>query len=163
MTKTVSGARRRLYPNVSCITVPADAGPYDYEDISHFDVPLETYCDGNLTGSRLVLELLKAAREDEDFDILTPIIEQAAAEAAKADNPAHDMGSKRGAAIGFFFALQDVFKHAAERLDCAEVFKSNFDFYEQDLEQQLAKMRATNSALIFSISKPVPTTQGATA
>lgn len=158
-TLTSSGARRRLYPTISCITVSADASEYDFKTASYFDVPDEDYVSGNLTGTKIVLELINAAVQDECFDWLTAVVTDATKEMERGDADP-EAPSKHGAAVGFLGTLQDVFIMAASSLDFKPIFKTTFNYHERELEERLSALRVSNAQMISSLSN---LTQGATA
>lgn len=145
-----SARRKRLYPNISCITVDAGCGEYELKGLSYFDVPLEAYTDGCLTGARLVYELLKEAAKDDTFDDLMRV-QHAAAQVLDGGDDHSDAASKRGAAVGFSGALQSVFNFSATHLDFAEVFKRTFDCHEAYLAEQLDDMRQANAAILADL------------
>lgn len=53
--------RKRMFKNVSCITLDADCGEYDLKGVDYFDVPAQEYAQGNLTGEIVLCEMLKEA------------------------------------------------------------------------------------------------------
>ena len=155
--------RKRLYENISCITVDADCGEYELKGLTYFDVPLETYNDGCLTGTRLVYELLKEAAQDDSFDRLVNVLEESSKELGGSGGKP-DTASKRGAAVGFAGTLQEVFNFAASRLDFTEVFKHTFDFHEAYLVEQLDAMRKTNAGILADLpANSAPILEGASA
>lgn len=149
-TTSKSANRKRLYENISCITVDADCGECELTGLTYFDVPLETYTQGNLTGTRLVAEFIKEARQNDSFDVLQSVLEEAS-KAIIEDEGGPEVLSKNGAAVGLFYTLQEVFNLAATRVDFTEVFKSSFDFHEAELTEQLEDMRKANASALASL------------
>ena len=95
------------YPELPFVTGPND-GSYN-----HFDVPLESYCDGNNTGIHTAWQLMRAYTVGPDGkyrDSLTAICEDAAHALAGAG----EGDSRRGAAVGFFTALSSMLCVAAK-------------------------------------------------
>ena len=151
MSSQNTQARRRLYAGLSCITVDADSRPGELDGLSYFDVPLEDYETGSLTGARLVYELLRQGAVDECFDSFSGVLEEAVAElVAERGQPLTD--SKRGAAVGFLETMNQVFNYAASRLDFAPVFKGIFEAHEIGLADDLADMRKTNAVILADLA-----------
>lgn len=146
-----SAQRKRLYENISCITVDAECAEYELTGLTYFDVPLETYTQGSLTGTRLVAEFIKEARQDDSFDVLQSVLEEAS-KSLIGDEGGPEVLSKYGAAVGLFSTLQEVFNLAATRVDFTEVFKYSFDFHEAELTEQLEDMRKANAASLASLA-----------
>lgn len=158
-----SAQRKRLYENISCITVDADSGEYELKGLSYFDVPHESYTKGCLTGSRLVSEFLKEAAQDDSFDSLRSVLEEAAKN-IDGNEGGPEFASKRGAAVGLFGTLQEVFNFAASRVDFTDVFKNTFDYHEADLTEQLEDMRKAHAAILNGVAANTnPTLEGASA
>lgn len=149
-TSNKPSQRKRLYENISCITVDADSG-IELKGLSYFDVPLESYTEGCLTGTRLVSEFLKEAAQDDSFDSLRGVLEEAV-KAVGGNEGGPEFASKCGAAAGLFVTLQEVFNFAAFRLDFTDVFKNTFDFYEADLTEQLEDMRKAHAAILAGLA-----------
>lgn len=143
--------RKRLYENISCITIDADSSEFNLKGLSYFDVPLENYKEGCLTGTRLAYEFLKEAAQNDSLDSLTRVLREASKELDK-DNGGPDTVSKLGAAAGLADTVQEIFNFAASRLDFTEVFKRTFDFYEADLVNQLASIRKTNAEILTGLA-----------
>lgn len=149
-------ARKRLIPNVSCITVAHGCSEDNPGTIDYFDVPLEDYTSGCLTGAHIMAELLKEAACNPYGLYLLPGVLQACA--AEMDSEVEV--SKRGAAIGLLDTLQEVVNYAATRLDFAPMFKPLFDCHEGILADGLADLRQRNAAVLADIAG-YPLTGGA--
>jgi hypothetical protein len=143
--------RKRLYENISCITVDADCGEYEFKGLSYFDVPQEPYIHGCQTGTKLVFEMLKEAAHDDGLECLQKMLEASFKEIG-APGDDIEVESKRGAAVGFICTLQEVFNFAASRLDFSEVFKNTFDCYESDLEEQLVSIRTEHAEMLAALA-----------
>jgi len=142
---------KRLYPNVSCITVDEDGSHHNLKGMSCFDVPLEDHETGNLTGMRLVYELMREAVVDESFDCLSGVLKESIAELAV--DRGHPLNaSKRGAAVGFMEALQQVFNFAASRVDFTPVFKGLFEAHEIGMADELEDVRRKNAEILSDLA-----------
>ena len=144
--------RKRLYKYISCVTFDADSSEYEMHGLNYFDVSLETYSKGCLTGTRLAAEFLMEAAQDDSFDGLLPVLEEASKVLA-GNGSGPEVESKRGAAAGLLDTLQQVFNTAASRLDFTEVFQRKLDYYESDLTEQIESMRQTNAAILAGLSR----------
>ncbi len=151
-------ARRRLYESLSCITVDDDSGPYELKGLDYFDVPDETYADGNLTGARVASELISTVYKDGGFSSLADLLKGAASVLYKEADEAGDTPCKRGAAVGLFFTLQQVLEYASARVDLSPVFRESFDYYQglqeervQKHSKRLAQMRKANASALAAL------------
>ena len=147
MSPGKAAQRKRMYEGLSCITVDADCGEYEMKGVKFFDVPDEEYVHGNLTGIRVVCEMLNLAAQDDSCDFLEGVLCEAYAVLESDERCARTI-SRRGAAVGFIATLQDVFNFAAANLDFSKVFKDKFSYYEEYLAESLKDMRKENAALV---------------
>ena len=162
-------ARKRVYEHVSFVTIDGDSDEHELKGLDFFDVPFESYSEGNYTGMKACFEVLKEAASDDKFDGLPSILE----EALKVLDEKYDtedgvrMLGKRGAAVGFVSALEDIFIQAASELDFSKLAKMKLSYYEDELTDRLADMRKDNANIITGLakrrSKSAPATQGAAA
>ena len=143
--------RKRLYDNISCITLDADCPEDELKGINYFDVPLEPYVEGNLTGTRLVCELVCAAAEDSSFESLVPVMRAAAEVVQEHRSNGGDTPAKYGAAVGLLCSLQEVFNLAAANLDLVPIFEHTFKYYEADTAKTLKNMRKTNADILAAL------------
>ena len=137
--------RRRVYPDLSFITVDADCKPWEARGLSYFDVPAEEYDAGCLTGTMVCCELVASP---DGFSHLTPILK----EALPLLVPTTQI-SRRGAAVGLLCTLEEVLRHAAAELDLSGVFKQTFVQYQRELADELATMKKDHARLLNSLPK----------
>ena len=108
-SKTVHPAGKATAPRtvkkrgaISCVTIERTARGA-YVSAEHFDVALEDYGDGNITGMRLAAEFMAAIKMRAPLDSLQVIVD-----ACKAFDDGHPFRdpSRRGAAVGFLRTLE---------------------------------------------------------
>lgn len=144
------GDRVRLYAGVSCVTFIKN-GEYGMRGTNFFDAPQEDYIEGNLTGLKMALEVMAAARNG-NFDAFKSVLEAAVKTSIPTkDNPIGTM-SGSGAACGFLFAISGILELAAQKLDLNEFMAHSFKAQEDVIEDNLRDLKAENKAFIATMT-----------
>ena len=149
---TTSPVREKLYEGVNCITFLKVPGNHGLRSTNYFDVPDESFTDGNLTGVKAAYEVMAAARTGE-FDAFQFVYEAAIKVLSDSDHSACKEKSGAGAAIGFMWTMTEILEMAAQKLDLSELMASSFKAHEDMLQDELSDVKTKNAAFMSSLKE----------
>lgn len=132
------GQARPLYPGVSCVTTQGSGS----SNVNYFDVPDNSdYAEGNFQGVLAFFEVLKNCREEEDFSLMTMVIQGVCKEKGAE-------GGNRSAAIGFLYALEELLFDAVNKREVDSALKKQIRSHERYLEERLLRHRTRHAKLM---------------
>ena len=141
--------RALLFPGVSCVTFdPRDGASPNYDRVNYFDVPDQSYGDGNLTGIKAACELLLDCKRTNDGSLIIKVVCEAEKIADAADPTVTDAFDRRGAAIGLLATMEELFCSALQNFDIAAFAKERLMRHEQSMQNDLDDVRKKNKNFV---------------
>ena len=146
-TKTVQAMRVPLYKGVSCVTCLKGSEPYGDLHTNYFDVPCESFTDGNLTGVKVAFEVMAAARNG-DFDSFQSVQDAASKVLMASKDNVNFAKDGAGAAVGYLATMSQILELAAKTLVLTELMAQSLGDHEAMLQDDLNDTKADNAAFL---------------
>ena len=145
-TQTANPVRVPLYKGVSCVTF-LRSHDGTMSNANWFDVPNESYTDGNLTGVKAAYEVMASARNG-DFDGFQSVHEAAHKVLSASEKSPYGTRDGAGAAVGYLGTMAEILELAAQKLDLSELMASSLGAHEDMLQTSLSDVKADNAAFV---------------
>ena len=146
-TKAVQAVRAPLYKGVSCVTYLKNSDLYGDMQINYFDVPSESFTDGNLTGVKVAFEVMAAARNG-DFDSFQSVQNAASKVLMASKDNTNFAQDGAGAAVSYLETMSQILELAVKTLDLDELMARSLGNHEAMLQDNLNDMKADNAAFL---------------
>ena len=163
-TPTTSPVRAQLYKGVSCVTFLKDTGHFGMSGTNYFDVPDESFIEGNLTGIKIAYEVMAAAHNG-DFDSFESVHKAAFKVLRDSQGNSETASDGAGAAVAYLQTMSEILELAAQKLDLSNLMQDSFFSHEAMLQDTLDDVKAENIAFMVRLKEAevgeVATTGGA--
>lgn len=151
-TQTVNPVRVPLYKGVRCVTFVRDPESFGMSGTNYFDVPHESFTEGNLTGIKIAYEIMAAARKG-NFDAFESVHKAAFRVIRESKGNSETASDGAGAAVAYLQTMTEILELAAQKLDLSNLMQDSFFNHEAMMQDTVDVRKAENLAFIASMQE----------